>query len=70
MQIMTYSWHHLLSTLELMCSFNLYFFNQNVEIKKPHVVKKVDLNAFATTHYHMSEGTVERERESTEVSLS
>lgn len=42
---------------------------QNVEIKRPHVVKKIDLNAFATTHYHMSEGTVERERESNEVSL-
>lgn len=53
-----------------MCSFNiiLYFFYQIVEIKKPHVVKKIDLNAFATTHYHMSEGAVERERESTEVS--
>lgn len=43
--------------------------NQSVETKKQHVVKKIDLNAFATTHYHMAEGTVEREVESNEVSL-
>lgn len=42
---------------------------QNVEIKRPHVVKKFDLNAFATTHYHMSEGTVEKEIVSNEVTL-
>ncbi|XP_075892081.1 centrosomal protein 295 isoform X3 [Nelusetta ayraudi] len=40
--------------------------SQSVETKKQHVVKKIDLNAFATTHYHMSEGTVEREVESNE----
>lgn len=40
--------------------------SQSVETKKQHVVKKIDLNAFATTHYHMAEGTVEREVESNE----
>lgn len=42
---------------------------QNVDTKKPHVVKKTDVSAFATTHYHMPEGTVDREVDSKQVSF-
>ncbi|XP_045929282.1 centrosomal protein of 295 kDa isoform X2 [Micropterus dolomieu] len=34
---------------------------QNIDFKKPHVVKKSDVSAFAATHYHMPESTVDRE---------
>ncbi|XP_071351833.1 centrosomal protein of 295 kDa isoform X2 [Trachinotus anak] len=34
---------------------------QNIDSRKPHVVKKSDVSAFAATHYHMSESTVDRE---------
>ncbi|KAM6931874.1 uncharacterized protein cep295 isoform 2-T2 [Lycodopsis pacificus] len=34
---------------------------QSIDSKKPCVVKKSDLSAFATTHYHMPEGIVDRE---------
>ncbi|KAK5621897.1 hypothetical protein CRENBAI_009155 [Crenichthys baileyi] len=34
---------------------------QDIDSKKPHVVKRSDLNAFAATHYHMPESTVEKE---------
>ncbi|MEQ2269998.1 hypothetical protein XENORESO_013503 [Xenotaenia resolanae] len=34
---------------------------QDIDPKKPHVVKRSDLNAFAATHYHMPESTVEKE---------
>ncbi|KAF0030239.1 hypothetical protein F2P81_016970 [Scophthalmus maximus] len=34
---------------------------QNIDYKKPHVVKKSDVGAFATTHYHMLESAVDRE---------
>lgn len=44
-------------------------FKQNVDTKKPHVVKKTDVSAFATTHYHMPEGTVDREVNSKQVSF-
>ncbi|XP_041661097.1 centrosomal protein of 295 kDa [Cheilinus undulatus] len=36
---------------------------QNIDSKKPHVVKKSDVSAFAATHYHMPESTVDREEE-------
>ncbi|KAM6987529.1 uncharacterized protein cep295 [Tautogolabrus adspersus] len=36
---------------------------QNIDAKKPHVVKKSDVSAFAATHYHMPESTVDREEE-------
>ncbi|XP_029301688.1 centrosomal protein of 295 kDa isoform X2 [Cottoperca gobio] len=34
---------------------------QSIDSKKPHVVKKSDVSAFAATHYHMPESTVDRE---------
>ncbi|KAG7459173.1 hypothetical protein JOB18_000196 [Solea senegalensis] len=34
---------------------------QNIDFKKPHVVKKSDVSSFAATHYHMPESTVDRE---------
>ncbi|XP_029373987.1 centrosomal protein of 295 kDa isoform X3 [Echeneis naucrates] len=34
---------------------------QSIDSKKPHVLKKSDVNAFAATHYHMSESTVDRD---------
>ncbi|KAF7651379.1 hypothetical protein LDENG_00111830 [Lucifuga dentata] len=34
---------------------------QNIDRKKPHIVKKSDVNAFAATHYHMPETTVDRQ---------
>ncbi|XP_051254471.1 uncharacterized protein cep295 isoform X8 [Dicentrarchus labrax] len=34
---------------------------QNIDSKKPQVVKKSDVSAFAATHYHMPESTVDRE---------
>ncbi|MEQ2238089.1 hypothetical protein ILYODFUR_029831 [Ilyodon furcidens] len=34
---------------------------QDIDPKKPQVVKRSDLNAFAATHYHMPESTVEKE---------
>ncbi|KAM7398864.1 hypothetical protein PAMP_018173 [Pampus punctatissimus] len=34
---------------------------QNIDSRKPHAVKKSDVNAFAATHYHMPETTVDRE---------
>ncbi|XP_062275908.1 centrosomal protein of 295 kDa [Scomber scombrus] len=34
---------------------------QNIDSKKPHIVKKSDVSAFAATHYHMPETTVDRE---------
>ncbi|XP_026226538.1 centrosomal protein of 295 kDa isoform X2 [Anabas testudineus] len=34
---------------------------QCIDYKKPHVVKKSDVSAFASTHYHMPETTVDRE---------
>ncbi|XP_076001882.1 centrosomal protein 295 isoform X3 [Genypterus blacodes] len=34
---------------------------QIIDSKKPHVVRKLDVNAFAATHYHMPETTVDRE---------
>ncbi|XP_040902301.1 centrosomal protein of 295 kDa isoform X1 [Toxotes jaculatrix] len=34
---------------------------QNIDFKKPHVVKISDVSAFAATHYHMLESTVDRE---------
>ncbi|XP_076591283.1 centrosomal protein 295 isoform X2 [Chaetodon auriga] len=34
---------------------------QNIDSKKPHVVKKSDVSAFAATHYHMPESIVDRE---------
>ncbi|KAM6932934.1 uncharacterized protein cep295 [Xenentodon cancila] len=39
---------------------------QNIDSKKPHVVKKLDVSAFAATHYHMHESTVQREAETNE----
>ncbi|XP_063763010.1 centrosomal protein of 295 kDa isoform X1 [Eleginops maclovinus] len=36
---------------------------QNIDFKKPHVVKKSDVSAFAATHYHMPESAVDREAE-------
>lgn len=36
---------------------------QDVAPKKPHVVKRSDLNVFAATRYHMPENTVEKEAE-------
>ncbi|XP_053279039.1 centrosomal protein of 295 kDa [Pleuronectes platessa] len=36
---------------------------QNIDYKKPHVVKKSDVSAFATTHYNMPESTVDREED-------
>ncbi|XP_037533826.1 centrosomal protein of 295 kDa [Nematolebias whitei] len=36
---------------------------QSVDVKKPHVVRRCDPSAFATTHYHMLESAVEREAE-------
>ncbi|XP_037828945.1 centrosomal protein of 295 kDa isoform X3 [Kryptolebias marmoratus] len=36
---------------------------QNIDVKKPRVVKRCDPSAFATTHYHMLKSTVEREAE-------
>lgn len=41
--------------------FCLLLLKQNIDSKKPHVVKKSDVNAFAATHYHMPEATVDRE---------
>ncbi|XP_056297464.1 uncharacterized protein cep295 isoform X2 [Pseudoliparis swirei] len=37
---------------------------QTIDTKKPCVVKKSDVSAFAATHYHMSESTVDREADS------
>nr|XP_020479192.1 centrosomal protein of 295 kDa isoform X2 [Monopterus albus] len=34
---------------------------QYIDSKKPHVVKKSDVSAFAATHYHMPVSTVDRE---------
>ncbi|XP_030599310.1 centrosomal protein of 295 kDa isoform X2 [Archocentrus centrarchus] len=34
---------------------------QNVSPKKPHIVRRSDVSAFATTHYHMYKSTVDRE---------
>ncbi|XP_023266066.1 centrosomal protein of 295 kDa-like [Seriola lalandi dorsalis] len=34
---------------------------QNIDSRKPHVVRKSDVSAFAATHYHMSETAVDRE---------
>ncbi|XP_039646701.1 centrosomal protein of 295 kDa isoform X2 [Perca fluviatilis] len=34
---------------------------QSIDSKKPHIVKKSDVSAFAATHYHMPESTVDRE---------
>ncbi|XP_070826236.1 uncharacterized protein cep295 [Chaetodon trifascialis] len=34
---------------------------QNIDSRKPHVVKKSDVSAFAATHYHMPENIVDRE---------
>ncbi|XP_037631419.1 centrosomal protein of 295 kDa isoform X4 [Sebastes umbrosus] len=34
---------------------------QSIDSKKPHVVKKSDVSAFAATHYHMPESAVDRE---------
>ncbi|XP_044058281.1 centrosomal protein of 295 kDa isoform X2 [Siniperca chuatsi] len=34
---------------------------QNIDFKRPHVVKKSDVSAFAATYYHMSGTTVDRE---------
>ncbi|XP_013871349.1 uncharacterized protein cep295 isoform X2 [Austrofundulus limnaeus] len=34
---------------------------QNIDVKKPHVVRRCDVSAFASTHYHMLESVVERE---------
>nr|XP_033486685.1 uncharacterized protein cep295 isoform X2 [Epinephelus lanceolatus] len=34
---------------------------EDIDSKKPHVVKKSDVNAFTATHYHMPESTVDRE---------
>ncbi|XP_060928600.1 centrosomal protein of 295 kDa-like [Limanda limanda] len=34
---------------------------QNIDYKKPHVVKKSDVSAFAATRYNMPESTVDRE---------
>ncbi|XP_008307131.2 centrosomal protein of 295 kDa isoform X4 [Cynoglossus semilaevis] len=34
---------------------------ENIDLKKPHIVKKTDVSAFAATHYHMPERTVDRE---------
>ncbi|XP_027135702.1 centrosomal protein of 295 kDa isoform X2 [Larimichthys crocea] len=39
---------------------------QNIDSKKPHVVKKSDVSAFAATHYHMPESTVDREADPTQ----
>ncbi|XP_071396494.1 uncharacterized protein cep295 [Centroberyx affinis] len=39
---------------------------ENIESKKRHVVKKFDVNAFAATHYHMPEATVDREADTTQ----
>ncbi|XP_078103166.1 centrosomal protein 295 isoform X1 [Sander vitreus] len=36
---------------------------QSIDSKKPHVVKKSDVSAFAATHYHMPESTVDREED-------
>ncbi|XP_034460933.1 centrosomal protein of 295 kDa isoform X4 [Hippoglossus hippoglossus] len=36
---------------------------QNIDYKKPHVVKKSDVSAFAATHYNMPESTVDREED-------
>ncbi|KAM4742446.1 uncharacterized protein cep295 isoform 3-T3 [Anableps anableps] len=36
---------------------------EDIDPRKPHVVKKSDLNAFAATRYHMPESAVERELE-------
>ncbi len=41
---------------------------QNIDSKKPHVVKKSDVSAFAATHYHMPESTVDREVDTKQVS--
>ncbi|XP_034385039.1 uncharacterized protein cep295 isoform X3 [Cyclopterus lumpus] len=37
---------------------------QSIDSKKPCVVKKSDVSAFAATHYHMPESTVDREADS------
>ncbi|XP_008281294.1 uncharacterized protein cep295 [Stegastes partitus] len=34
---------------------------QNINPKKPHVVKRSDVSAFAATHYHMPDSAVDRE---------
>ncbi|XP_010775572.1 centrosomal protein KIAA1731 homolog [Notothenia coriiceps] len=34
---------------------------QSIDFKNPHVVKKSDVSAFAATHYHMPDSTVDRE---------
>lgn len=47
----------------------VFLFKQNIDSKKPHVVKKSDVSAFAATHYHMSERTVDREEDPKQVSL-
>ncbi|TKS80614.1 Centrosomal protein of 295 kDa [Collichthys lucidus] len=39
---------------------------QSIDSKKPHVVKKSDVSAFAATHYHMPESTVDREADPTQ----
>lgn len=43
------------------------FFKQYIDSKKPHVVKKSDMSAFAATHYHMPETTVDREVDAQQV---
>lgn len=45
----------------------VFLFEQNIDSKKPHVVKKSDVSAFAATHYHMPESTVDREADPTQV---
>lgn len=46
---------------------SVFLFEQNIDSKKPHVVKKSDVSAFAATHYHMPESTVDREADPTQV---
>ncbi|XP_070685424.1 centrosomal protein of 295 kDa [Pempheris klunzingeri] len=41
---------------------------QNIDSKRPHVVKKSDVSAFAATHYHMPESAVDRELDTTQPS--
>lgn len=42
-------------------------FKQNISPKKPHVVKRSDVSAFAATHYHMPESAVDREADTEQV---
>ncbi|KAG7234902.1 hypothetical protein INR49_003639 [Caranx melampygus] len=43
---------------------------QSIDSRKSHVVKKSDVSAFAATHYHMSESTVDREADTEQLNAN